>query len=127
MPSKRARELMRAFMGHFQEGEDSVPLALRHEASEVVFTALLDEPGSYHDQLPMLDGSDDGPEGLGIQDEVDQMLAQAQQPLGPEADMMGPDMMDPNMDIEGMMGPQMGPGMTPGPDEDIMPNLDMMG
>ncbi len=124
MPSEKVTRLMKAFMGHFQEDEVNIPLALRHEPTEVVFTALVDDlmgdEAADPSMLDLMNLHDEEEDQFGIVDEVDQMVQQALADPAAAMQMAPPGMMD----SEALMGPAMGPGMMPEqPPEDILPDL----
>lgn len=126
MPNEKVKRLLKAFMGHFQEEEVNIPLALRHEPTEVVFTALLDDPEEGQPVDPsLMDFADlQGEDQIGIADEVDQMVQQAMADPAAAMQMAPPGMMDAGMDMEGMMGPSMAPGPTQErPPEELLPDL----
>lgn len=81
MPSQKIKSVLGMFRNHFQQEEADVPLSLRQESPDIVFTALLEQPETTQDRIAPMMGFD--PADMGA-------------PSGPGQ--------DPAMELQGLLG-----------------------
>ncbi len=100
--------MIRMFKGHFQQEDPEIPMALRRESVDVVFTSLLEDDQRVPEgPVPLPMSEMDG--GMGFEESE---LGMAMDPMM----QLGLDMgMDAGMDAEAGMAPgaSVGPGGVP--------------
>lgn len=110
MPSQKIKMVLRAFRSHFETQQENIPMALRQESPDIVYTALLeDDSGPGAGPMPPMDfdasmmdmGSLGGEDPQGM---VQQLLAASQ-----------PDQSDPMGAAQAAAAAPPLPGAAPGP------------
>jgi len=64
MPSEKIKGVLGMFRNHFQQEEADIPLSLRQESPDIVFTALLEDPPTPQDRMPPMMGFDPNEMGM---------------------------------------------------------------
>lgn len=115
MARRVVNEIIDQFRQRFQRNLDAqVPLALRQDAPDVVFSALLedDKPVNPEDSLLGAEGLSELPQplpgGMDTGMTIDDLLGASGGPLGAPSPLAPPPLADPMLDA-GMEGPELSP------------------